>query len=150
VTLSCSGAPGNSTCTFGDLENGLCPSATTAGVTLNGQNAYTANICIATGVAPSTASARNPADAHNPVAPMLAMLLPLALAGTRRRRWAGLLMIFAAILLAPIGCGVAASGGGGGGGGSGQNTTPSGTYTITVQGVSSTIKHSASVTLTVE
>lgn len=152
VTLTCTGAPQNATCTFGDAQNGICPSATSTSVTLNGQNASTANICVATGVAPASAIARPPDDRRSPVVPMLAMLLPLAAAGLRRRRWAGLLaMLIAAVLAAPLGCGVSASGGTGGGGGTtGQNNTPSGTYVLTVQGTISNMTHSVGLNLTVE
>ena len=151
VMLTCSGAPQNATCTFGDVEDGVCPAATTASVTLDGENASTANICVATGVAQTAAAVREPAPGRKPFVPLLAMVLPWALVGRRRRRWAGLAVMLAAILLAPVGCGVSASGGsGGGGGGSGQNNTPSGTYVLTVTGTTSDITHSVEVNLTVQ
>jgi hypothetical protein len=148
--LSCSGAPQYATCTFGAVQDGACPAQTTASVMLNGQNASSADICVATGVVQNSAMTRGQATPRMPIVPMLAVLLPLILAGTRRRRWAGLLVILAAILGAPIGCGVAASGGGGGGGGSGQNITPSGAYVLTVKGTMSDITHSVGLNLTVE
>jgi len=77
------------------------------------------------------------------------MLLPLAPVGMRRKRWAGFLVILAAILSAPMGCGVSASEGSGGGG-SAQNATPSGTYVLTVKGMTSDITRSVGVNLTVE
>ncbi len=155
VMLTCSGAPQNATCTFGSVESGGCPSATTASVTLNGQNVSTANVCVATGVAQTSAMSRDPTEGRMPAGPLLATLLPLALAATRRRRWASLLVLLMAILVAPIGCGVSASGGsgggsGGGGGSSGQNTTPSGAYVLTVKGTVSNITHSVGLNLTVE
>lgn len=152
VTLTCSGAPQNATCTFGNVQDGVCPSATSTSVTLNGQDASTANICVATGVAPASAMTRPPQARRIPVVPMLAMLLPLALRGARRRRWAApLVVLAAAILAAPMGCGVSASGGTGGGGGTtGQNNTPSGNYVLTVQGSISNISHSVGLNLTVE
>jgi hypothetical protein len=154
VKLTCSGAPQYATCTFGDANNGACPAGATATVTLNGENASTADICVATGVAPSSAMSRNPTAGGSLVGPVLALFLPLALVGTRRKRWAGLLVVLAAVLLAPTGCSVAASSGSGGGGGGGgttpQNTTPSGAYVLTVTGTTSDITHSVGVNLTVE
>ncbi len=151
VTLTCSGAPQNAACTFGSAQNGACPAATTASLTLNGLNASTANVCVATGVAPASALRHNRPKPPNLAGPLLAMLLPLWLAGGRRRRWSGLAVLLAAILLAPTGCGVSASGGsGGGGGGSGQNTTPSGNYVLTVKGATSNITHSVALNLDVE
>jgi hypothetical protein len=151
VTLTCSGAPQNATCSFGLAQNGVCPAATTASAILNGENASTANVCISTGVAPASAMNRVPAARWKRAASVLALLLPLLLTGPRRRRWAGLLVVLAAILLAPVGCGVSASGGSGGGGsGSAQNQTPSGSYVLTVTGAMSNIAHSAGLNLTVQ
>ncbi len=155
VVLTCGGAPQNAACTFGDLSNGVCPAATTASVVLNGENASTANICIATGVAESSATAREPAMRGRLPAPLLAMLLPVMLAGMRRRRWAALLAILAVTLAAPIGCSVTASGGSGGGGsggggGTALNQTPTGAYVLTVKGATSNITHSVNVNLTVQ
>ncbi len=145
IALSCSGAPQNTTC-------GLNP----ASITLNGLNPASSTITATTGVASSAALHAVPA--WQALAPLLALCLPLSAVGFRRRRFAALLVLLAACLVIPLGCGVSSSGGSGGGGGGGSggggggssSATPPGTYTLTVTATLSNITHKAQLTLTVQ
>ena len=151
VTLACTGAPENATCTFGLAQNGACPSATNATVPISGTNTSTATVCIATGVATANASAQStgPNQPRGRAWPVLAMTIPLLFLGLRRKRLATLLAIAAILVLIPAGCGVNASSGSGGTGPP-KNATPPGAYVFTATGTMSNITHSAAFDLTVQ
>jgi hypothetical protein len=145
VSLSCSGVPQNATC-------GLNP----AGISLTGINPASATVTVATGVTAS--SALHPATLWKGLSPLLALVFPLAGFGLRRRRLGAFLILLAACIIFPLGCGVSSSSGsgtggggsGGGGGGGSSNPTPPGTYTVTVTATMSNLKRTASLTLTVQ
>ena len=146
VALSCSGAPPNAACSLnpGSIAlTGLSPSSVT--------------VTAATGVTAS-AALRFARTGRNLVS-LLAVTLPLAALGFRRRRLAPLLVLLVACLVLPLGCGVSASSGSGGGGsgsgsgggsGGSSSATPSGNYTLTVTATMSNITHTATLTLTVQ
>jgi hypothetical protein len=145
VVLSCSGAPQNAACS-------LNPAA----ITLTGLNPASSTVTIATGVAAS--AALHPPGIGKDLAPFLALTLPLAAFGLRRRRLAAFLVLCAACIVIPLGCGVSASSGSGtgsagsGGSGSGVSSspTPSGSYTLTVTATMANLTHTAKLTLIVQ
>ena len=141
VTLSCSGGPTTSLCSF--TPNPITPGNSSAAVVMS----------ISTTAASASAS-------RAPIFYALWLAVPaVAWLGTRRRgkdgkltRPASLLGLFLfGLLLSSCGGGGSNGGGGGGGGGGGQQQgTQPGTYTITVTGTSGTLTHQASaVTLIV-
>jgi hypothetical protein len=149
VTLSCSGAPAVSLCSF--TPNPITPGSSSAAVVMS---------------ITTTASSSSLLSTRIFYALWLAMP-PLALLGTRRcsknRGKFNLLTSLLGLLLLGLvlcscggggsnggGGGGSGSGSGGGGGGGLQQGTQSGTYTITVTGTSGTLTHPAStVTLIV-
>ncbi|MFZ0417340.1 MAG: hypothetical protein WAM04_04500 [Candidatus Sulfotelmatobacter sp.] len=141
VSLSCSGGPTTSLCSF-------TPSTVTPG---NSSAAVVMNI---------TTTAASSSLSRAPIYYSLWLALPgLALLGTRRRgrKWGKLLrpgsligLFLLGLLLSSCGGGGSNGGGGGGGAGGQQQGTQPGTYTITVTGTSGTLTHEAStVTLIV-
>ncbi len=140
VSLACTGAPKNSTCT-------LNPSS----IAVSAANTSSVTVTVATSVPPTSSALRPPAP-WKIALPSLAMIFPLGWAGLRRRK-RGLVALLAlvALLVVPSGCGVTASSGASSGGGSGaQNSTPPGDYVITVTGTMANIVHSVAVKLTVQ
>jgi hypothetical protein len=145
VSLSCSGAPAVSLCSF-------TPSTVTPG------NSSAAVMMTVTTTASSSSSSRSPLLVLWLALPGLALL---GTPGRRRKRAsfrlpASLLGLFLlALLLTSCGGGGSnggggnGGGGGGGGGGSQQQGTQPGTYTITVTGTSGTLSHQSTVTLVV-
>jgi hypothetical protein len=144
VTLSCSGAPTISLCTF-------TPSSVTPGNNVTGVGVV---LTISTTASSASLTPQRPNGPNRPIftyalwlaVPMLALLST----SRRRRKYvalpASLLGLFLlALLLAS--CGGGGSNGGGGGGGQQQGTKP-GTYTITVTGTSGTLSHTAPSTVT--
>jgi len=153
VSLACSGAPSEATCTVSPSPVTAASSATNVTVTV-------------TTTAPSISA---PRSRHIPTIPplarglrgllMLAMaLVVMAWAIVRRKpcgmaRWQSTMLPLATgllLTLALAGCG----GGGGGGGGTTPNPgTPAGTYTLTVTGTagsgSTALSHNVTLTLTV-
>ena len=140
VTLSCSGAPTISLCTF--TPSPVTPGNSSAAVVL--KITTTAN----------SASLSAPGPNHAVFAYALWLALPmLALSGTGgRKKYAKLTLpgsllglFLLALLLASCGGG---GSNGGGGGGQQQHGTQPGTYTITVTGTSGTLSHTAPSTVT--
>ena len=148
LTLTCSGAPPQSTCT-------VSPSS----VTLDGVHVASANITVATaGFFP--AALNQPLGASSTkLALLLAMAggvlgflaMPGRINGKRRTQFLGglfMLCLVSVVLIMP-GCG-----GGSGGGGSSGGATPTGTYNLTVTGTfssgSSKLTHSTNFTLIVQ
>ena len=141
LSLSCSGAPQNSTCSVNPASVAVSGSGTSSGM-----------LTIATGVATTTAQ-NSTVSSWKVGLPVLAVLVPLGWVGRLRRKCSALLLLLLALaLLAPAGCGVTASSGSGGGGGSGggQNATPPGTYVITISATMDNLCHTATVNLTVQ
>jgi len=154
VSLACTGAPSEATC-----------SVSPASVTLDGKDAATATVTVTT-TAPSLvvrAPFNTPTNdrAFRVFPPMWAwalaligVLLALGLPGKLHRVPAlaklglGLIIL---VVTAWVACGGGAGGGGGGGGG--NPGTPLGTYTLTVTGTSvsgpTTLTHGLTLTLTV-
>jgi len=140
VTFSCSGLPGESTCSFSPAQI----------VSGKGDTPVTFTI---TTTAPILASARPP---NMPRLPLYALWLPLPgllllfdpreLMRSRRKHLSVLFLLVAlafAILMVACGGGASSSGG------SGQPGTNPGTYTVNVTAVSGSLTRSTPVTLTV-
>ena len=153
VTLSCTGAPSEATCTV--------PGSVTVG-----SSATNVTVTVATTAASVSAPRSRPLPPVPPVMPGLRGLLMLALVltmmswfmGRRNQpsvsRWRSTMVPLASgllLALALAGCG---GGGGGSSGGPPPNPgTPAGTYTLTVTGTtgsgSATLSHSVTLTLKV-
>ncbi|MGO9678688.1 MAG: hypothetical protein ACLPW4_15685 [Candidatus Sulfotelmatobacter sp.] len=140
VSLSCSGGPVISLCSF-------TPSSATPGT-----SSAAVKMIISTTPASSSSSRAPFVFALWLALPGLALL---AAVGRRRKRVIltlspSLLGLFLLAVLLPSCGGGGSNGGGGGGGGGQQQGTQPGTYTITVTGTSGTLSHqAASVTLIV-
>jgi hypothetical protein len=134
ITLTCTGAPVNSSCN-------ITPSA----IAVDG-NATTVAVTVLTGV-PNLAQTHKTAQRV-----WLALVLPVGLLGLRRRRLAGAAVL--CILLVASGCGagrlIPASGGPGSGSGGTHAVTPNGTYTVVVTGTSAGLSRSVNLTLVVQ
>jgi len=142
LTLSCTGAPQNSTCTVNP-----------ASLTLTEQNSASAMVTIVTGVAPASAALR-----EGPGRPDLkklgfafAVVLPFGFLSGRRRKWRGLALLGLLALFLPAACNLSVTPG------KTTNptnpttpTTPSGAYTLTVTGTAPGLSHSVTLSLTVE
>ena len=139
IALSCSGAPLAATCAVSSIA-----------VTPDGTDPVSVTVTVTT-TAPSTAGTPGMFNRRWPQAPgrlpwlwwIAALLLIAAPVWLRRRRPRYLLLACAAAILAWAACG----------GGSSQlpilKGTPSGTYTLTVTGVSGSLSHSINLTLNV-
>jgi hypothetical protein len=164
VALGCTGAPQNSTCTVNP-----------GSVTLTGSSTATATVTIVTVQAASSAAIKRrgeggpawprPAGAGLGRAGLekallgrtglaLAMLAPMGLLAGRRRKWRSVVLLGLLAVLLPVGCGLGVTPGkvtsnpnspGGPG-----NSTPSGTYTLTVTGSAPGLSQTVTLTLTVE
>jgi photosystem II stability/assembly factor-like uncharacterized protein len=139
VTLSFSGCPAKSTCSFNPLS--VTP----------GSGSVTSTFTVATtatGAVPFEPQGRRVPPLLLPVATLVLLCLLVAVARRRRLKLAtsvGVFLVLSLLLLKLAGCGGSSGGGGGGGGG-----TPRTTYTITVTGTSGATVHSVNVTLTVQ
>jgi hypothetical protein len=144
VTLACTGAPQNSTCTMNP-----------ALITLTGQNSATVTVTIATGKAASSASLRKAAPDLKSLVLVMAFVVPMGLLSGRRRRWRGMLLLGTLAIFLP-GCNLKITPGGNDSstGPSGPTTptnpTPSGAYTLTVTGTEPGLSHTVALSLTVE
>ncbi len=137
VSLSCSGAPAEATC-----------SVTPGSVNLTSAGSANFSVSVTTTAASSAALARNSRMRFAGIGLLSLLLLPLC-SGVRRRL-SGLwlvLALMAAVSFGMVGCGGGGSGGTGGGGSSG---TPSGTYTLTVAANSGNTSVQQSLTLVVQ
>lgn len=138
VTLSFSGCPTKSTCSFS-------PTSVTPG-----SGSVTSTFTVATtvtGAVPFEPQGRRVPPLLLPVATLILLCLLVAVARRRRLKLAtsvGVFLVLSLLLLKLAGCGGSSGGGGGGGGG-----TPRTTYAITVTGTSGST-HSTTVTLTVQ
>lgn len=144
VTLACTGAPQNSTCTINPTS-----------VTLTGQNSATATVTIVTGQAASSASIDRGGPDLRQLALALAVVVPIGFLAGKRRRWRGLMLLGVLVLFVP-GCNLKVTPGGetsptGPTGSTGStNPTPSGAYTVTVTGTEPGLSHAVALSLTVE
>ena len=132
ISLTCAGAPVNSTCNI-----------TPATIPVDG-NAATVSVTVLTGIP-------NLAQSQRPRYMWFALVLPVGLLGLRRRFTAAALLC---LLLVANGCGagrlIPSSGGPGSGSGSANAVTPNGTYTIVVTGNSAGLSRSVNLTLVVQ
>ena len=152
VTFTCTGAPSEATCT-------VSPNPLTVGAT-----ATTVNVTVST-TAPTIVAPR-PAPPAPPLSPGFELILMLALSlaamawafalGKRNslRMWRfGLVPLAAGLVLALALAGCGGGGGGGGGGPVGNPGTPSGTYSLTVTGMTGSgataLSHAVALTLKV-
>lgn len=144
VTLACTGAPQNSTCSVNPTS-----------VTLTGQNSATATVTIVTGQPPSSASIARGGTNLKQIALALAVVVPMGFLTGKRRRWRGLMLLGVLALFVP-GCNLKVTPGGqtsptGPTGPTGPtNPTPSGAYTLTVTGTEPGLGHAVTLSLTVE
>lgn len=134
VTLTCTGAPINSTCN-------ITPST----IALDG-NATTVSVTVLTGVPNLTQLRRS----HQYF--WVALLVPVGLFGMRRRRLAAAALVCA--LLVASGCGagrlIPASGGPGSGSGGTTAITPTGSYNIVITGSSAGLTRTLNLNLVVQ
>jgi hypothetical protein len=134
VSLTCSGAPANSTCNI-----------TPSSLVLDG-NATTVSVTVLTGVP-------NLSALHQP-GPFLwaALLFPAGLFAIRRRRLAAAALL--SLLIVAAGCGagrkIPSNGGPGSGGGTSGAVTPTGTYNIVVTASSAGLTRTVNLTLVVQ
>jgi hypothetical protein len=146
VSVSCSGAPPQSTCAVSSTSPVQIFDGVEAVLTLQVNT-----------TAPTTASLALPSSQPRwPLAAGAALLVLLAgvlVSRKRERTWHARALTFAplAVLVASLlvftSCG--GGGNGGGGGGTGKSGTPAGTYAITVTGTSGSVSHTATFTVTV-
>jgi len=143
VTLTCSGAPENATCSLSPASLSLDRS---------GSNQFSTITIATSGGSASSASTAFRLWQRAGIA--LGVLFPCVFFGGRRRKvlWRGWLICFVSLLLImPAACSANASGGGSSGsGGSSGTTTPSGKYTITITGMIPGLQRSVPLTLTVQ
>ncbi len=140
ITLSCSGLPAKSNCSFAP-SNKVTPGAGPATVTMTIKTTAAVN------------AMANPSAPWKPVGPMFAFWLSLpalgiVTLGSGQRRRLRLLLGWLAVL-AWLGVMAACGGGSSTGGGVGQSGTPPGTYTVTVTGAAGGPSHTQQVTLMV-
>jgi hypothetical protein len=150
VTLTCSGAPPQSTCTV-----------TPSSVTLDGSHAVPVTIAVVT--AGPSAALNPPFEGSRTNLPLALAMLGgalgfLAMPGTvkaqRKRRMEFLCGLFLLCLVSVVLIMPACGGGSGGGGSSGGAGTPAGTYNLTVTGTfssgSTKLTHSTNFTMVVQ
>jgi len=133
VTLTCSGAPANSTCNI-----------TPSSLVLDGRST-TVSVTVLTGVP-------NLSGLHRPGRILWAMLLlPVGLLALRRKRLPAVTLL--CLLMAANGCGagrlIPSNGGPGSGSGGSGAVTPTGTYNIVVTASSAGLTRSVNLTLVV-
>ena len=135
VTLGCSGAPANATCT---------PNPST--LTLSGGASGSVTLSIATGGATTARNDLLPAGGPRQwwrAGAAMALVLPLVLWPRKRTRLWPLLVLFAVVLGGPVACGVHASG-------ANKTQTKNGTYTVTVTAGFPGAQRTATVSLVVQ
>ncbi len=144
VSLSCSGAPTISLCTF--TPNPATPGNNVTGIQVALKISTTASSASLSPQAPNVPSRPIFTYALWLALPMLALLS----GSSRRKKYARLTLSASLLGLFLLALLLASCGGGTNGGGSGtqQQGTKPGTYTITVTGTSGTLSHAAPATVT--
>ena len=139
VTLACTGAPQNSTCSVNPTS-----------VTLTGQNSATATVTIVTEQPPSSASIERGGTNLKQIALALAVVVPMGFLTGKRRQWRGLMLLGVLALFVP-GCNLKVTPGGQTsptgptGPTAPTNPTPSGAYTLTVTGTEPGLGHAVTL-----
>jgi len=143
VTITCDGAPANSTC-----------AVSPAVAQMSAGNTIFVSVQVATGTANATKSAANrvgPAFLPGCGVFLAAILLPF---GIRMRRWRGVatLLLSAVLAASSLGCGVSVSGGKPSEPANPPpvNATPAGSYTLTISATSIGLKRTSLLNLTVD
>jgi hypothetical protein len=149
VTLSCSGLPQYTTCSFSP-----------AAVTPNGTDAATATLTIQTDVSSAALEMPRSPGRSRGAGVALASLGSLASLGTggllglallrRRRRWGVWRAALPVLVAALVTCGLVLGCGGSKSATSMTHTTPKGTSQITVTGTAGSVTHTATYSLTVQ
>jgi len=136
-TFQCGALPPNAQCVF---------SPPTAGVTASATGSVTVEI--ETGVTASSAAARLQRAGRWPASTLACGLLLLPMVWRRRRK----AMLLVVLIALAAGCLSSCLGAGGGGGSHppGQGVTPAGTYSIPVTAMSNGLRHSVTLSLTVD
>ncbi len=144
LTMGCTGAPQNSTCTISPVTMVIADNSTGS-----------ATVTVTTGISSANASEGSPFARWMKTSIVLAALLPCVFFGFRKGTLSArafLVLLLAIVLLAPIACGTHASGGSSTSPSSPPQgpTTPSGVYTLNITASMPGLQRNVPVSLTVQ